>query len=95
MNAGWAQTDSGLSVISTIVPINTRTDYQHPSGDYCSNPTRNVDNWNLSFGFKSNHTGGANFVFVDGSVHFLSQNIDHRLYQLLGCRNDGQPAGLP
>jgi prepilin-type processing-associated H-X9-DG protein len=93
--AGWAQTDSGLSVISTIVPINTRTDYLDPKQDICANPARNVDNWNISFGFKSNHTGGANFVFADGSVHFLSQTIEHRLYQLLGCRNDGQPAGLP
>jgi hypothetical protein len=32
---------------------------------------------------------------VDGSVHFIHQNIDHRTYQLLGCRNDGQPASLP
>ena len=33
---------------------------------------------------------GVNFVFADGSVHFISQVIDHRTYQLLGCRNDGQ-----
>lgn len=29
-------------------------------------------------GFSSLHTGGAQFVFVDGSVHFISQNIDWR-----------------
>jgi prepilin-type processing-associated H-X9-DG protein len=28
-------------------------------------------------GFSSNHPGGAQFVFVDGSVHFISQHIDH------------------
>jgi prepilin-type N-terminal cleavage/methylation domain-containing protein/prepilin-type processing-associated H-X9-DG protein len=95
LNVGWARTDSGLIVISTIIPINTKTDYLDPTGQDCINPTRNVDNWNLSFGFKSNHSGGANFVFVDGSVHFLSQNIDHRTYQLLGCRNDAQPVTLP
>ena len=27
-------------------------------------------------GFGSLHTGGAQFVFVDGSVHFISENID-------------------
>jgi len=49
----------------------------------------------VSFGFKSRHSGGCNFCFADGSVHFLSQSIDHRTYQLLGCRNDGQPVTLP
>lgn len=29
-------------------------------------------------GFSSNHVGGAHFVFADGSVHFISQNIDHK-----------------
>ena len=28
-------------------------------------------------GFHSNHAGGAQFVFMDGKVQFLSENIDH------------------
>lgn len=47
-------------------------------------------NWALSHGFKSRHPGGANFLFGDGSVHFLSEDIDHNVYQYLGCRDDGR-----
>src|SRR5262249_49335930 len=77
--SGWAQTDSGMSIISTIIPINTVTDYQDPAQNLCNNPMRNIDNWNLSFGFKSRHPGGANFCLSDGSVRFFPQTIDHKL----------------
>jgi prepilin-type N-terminal cleavage/methylation domain-containing protein/prepilin-type processing-associated H-X9-DG protein len=63
----------------------------NPSGD----KNRCIFNWSVTWGFKSNHAGGANFAFADGSVHFLSEKIDHTTYQYLGCRNDGQVAQLP
>lgn len=37
------------------------------------------------------HPGGAMFAFADGSVHFLSENLDLRLFWLLGDREDGVP----
>lgn len=37
------------------------------------------------------HSGGAFFGFVDGSVHFLSENIELRIFALLGDRMDGYP----
>jgi len=48
-------------------------------------------NWQTSEGFKSQHKGGAQFVFCDGSVQFLSENMDYITYQRLGDRRDGQP----
>lgn len=39
--------------------------------------------------FSSRHVGGANFALGDGSVRFLSENIDGALFQSLGTR-DGQ-----
>jgi len=41
-------------------------------------------------GFSSNHAGGANFAFGDGSVKFLKSSIRPSVYQCLGNRSDGQ-----
>lgn len=41
--------------------------------------------------FRSYHRGGANFVYVDGSVHFLADSIHLRTFSYLGARNDEQP----
>jgi len=43
--------------------------------------------------FGSFHTGGCHFAFVDGSVHFISENIHNQTYQYLAIRNDGQVIG--
>jgi prepilin-type processing-associated H-X9-DG protein len=56
-------------------------------------PAHSMVNNNISWGFRSRHHGGANFTFVDGSVHFLSESIDHKTFQLLGCKSDGQAVG--
>ena len=43
--------------------------------------------------FGSFHPGGCLFLMGDGSVHFVSENIDLDLYQQTAIRNDGLPAG--
>jgi len=81
----WWGFNNGNSHCTTIIPIN----YQTPDyANWCSPAQTYRGNWDVSWGFKSRHTNGTNFVFVDGSVHFIAQTIDHRTYQLLGCRND-------
>ena len=37
----------------------------------------------------SYHTSGAQFAFVDGSVHFISQNIDQQTNSNLNDKSDG------
>ena len=41
-------------------------------------------------GFESQHVTGAQFAFGDGSVRFLSQDIDIVTYQRMGHRADGE-----
>jgi len=87
-NGGWFHFNGGGTGATTINPINTRSDLENCNET--ANPQRFYrGNWNVAWGFKSNHSGGANFVFGDGAVRFVRQSIDHRTYQLLGCRNDG------
>jgi prepilin-type N-terminal cleavage/methylation domain-containing protein/prepilin-type processing-associated H-X9-DG protein len=91
--SGWWSNDGAHAMISTIIPINYPV-LIDDSGAVCkTSPGSSRSNWAVADGFKSNHSGGANFVFADGSVHFLNQNIDMWTYQRLGCRNDGQVIG--
>jgi prepilin-type N-terminal cleavage/methylation domain-containing protein/prepilin-type processing-associated H-X9-DG protein len=39
--------------------------------------------------FSSEHPGGAQFAFADGSVHYVSDGIEFRTFQDLAIRNDG------
>ena len=39
------------------------------------------------------HVAGGYFGFVDGSVHFLTENLDLRIFALLGDRMDGEVIG--
>lgn len=41
-------------------------------------------------GFSSHHTGGCHFSLGDGSVRFISENIDIHTYSFLGNRKDGE-----
>ena len=43
-------------------------------------------------GFASNHAGGANFVYMDGHVAFLTENIDIDTYRALSTRDGGEIA---
>ena len=89
---GWA--DSRAMWFATTGPINFPTcpgenGVPPNGGTGCHASTA----WNTSMGAKSLHPGGASFCLCDGSVRFISESIDHALYQALGDRRDGVPIG--
>ncbi len=74
------------SVASTVWGINT--DYVARLG---FTPTEH-DQFNYETGcnFRSRHPGGAHFLFADGHVEFLEENISDALLANLGDRQDGR-----
>src|SRR5262245_59941894 len=93
----WQTNGMGDAHSSTIVPINTTNTCTYTTGIKWGQVPNTLctdgANLNWSWGFRSMHTGGAQFVFADGSVHFLSQNINMQSYQRLGGKGDGLPVG--
>jgi len=86
---GWAATNNGNGFCTTLIPINYDS-CNEKAANFCNQPC----NWSTEVGFKSLHANGAFFMFGDGSVRFLSQSIDHTLYQYLGGKADGQAASV-
>jgi len=54
---------------------------------------RNVAFNSPIFSFRSTHTGGCNFLFCDGAVTFLSENINMATYKALGSRAGNEVIG--
>lgn len=90
---GWYNTQTWL--LTTSVPINFPTCPNEGPGDSDTPPTscNSWSNWTTSSGFKSRHPGGVQFTLCDGSVRFISEDIDFLTYQALGDRRDGTAIG--
>ena len=73
---------------STAVPIN----YPRPAGTQGSGNDTVWGAYEVSFG--SRHTGGANFVFGDGSVKFVRDTITAQVLSAMGTRAGGEPVSL-
>lgn len=57
------------------------------------NPPSRVINGTWHSTFSSYHTGGAQFLLVDGSARFVNQNIDTTTWKIIAQRASGKAVG--
>ncbi len=77
-NGGTGGTEFSEAVGSTLVKVNEQV----------RNPSTN--GYLMEVSFASYHVGGAMFGVADGSVHFISENVDLKAYQAMGSRLGGE-----
>ncbi|QDT63329.1 DUF1559 domain-containing protein [Calycomorphotria hydatis] len=78
----WGSVFSGNVVISLF---NLKINSQYLQNTIDSN----TPSWGDGTGHASHHVGGAQFLLVDGSVQFISENVDYETYCHLGDKADG------
>ncbi|QDT46943.1 Type II secretion system protein G precursor [Symmachiella dynata] len=74
-------------------PVWIGTNDQHQNVVKETQPTKPPNGATCDDCFASQHTGGVFFLFADGSVHFISENIDGQTYSDLGDKADGNVVG--
>ena len=68
--------------------------YKISETQYLSTGDHGMGNDQCNTPIASTHPGGAQLLFLDGSVHFASETIDVTLLRRLAMRDDGFPAVL-
>jgi prepilin-type N-terminal cleavage/methylation domain-containing protein/prepilin-type processing-associated H-X9-DG protein len=71
----WSESNS--SVATTSIPMNQMVNLNPGNYQYC-------------YGFKSQHPGGMNSGFADGSVRFLKMTINQNIYRAISTRAMGE-----
>ena len=73
------------------------TEYSEGLGSCVVKPNANLDltlsGVLMEMAFGSYHIGGAQYTLCDGSVRFISENVDLNLYRSLGTRAGGEVVG--
>ena len=90
-------TSHTLMIGEDIPEYNNHSTAFYSNGDWCSCniplnyltnlPPIDPDAWWDVQSFRSRHPGGVHFCAVDGSVHFVSDSIDHATFRVACTRN--------
>lgn len=86
----WQGANMTQNVFNTVAPPN----YQFPTCIAVNPPGMASDRDGL-YPARSRHPGGCNTAMVDGSVQFLTDDIEWDLYQALGTRAGGEAVEVP
>lgn len=76
----WAVAYPGVVWASTAAPLNSPLQEPLEFGVFPSGAES----------FRSDHSGGAHFAFVDGSVRFITDDVNLMLYKAMATRDGGE-----
>jgi len=71
----WSESNSSVATVS--IPMNQKVNRDRTQPGYC-------------YGFRSQHPGGMNVAFADGSVRFLKETIAVPVYRAISTRAGGE-----
>jgi prepilin-type processing-associated H-X9-DG protein len=84
--ASW-RTDRGSTWADGAYPHGLFNTWYPPNAEQIDCIRHSNPGWRAA---RSNHTGGVNVLFADGSIHFINDNINLTIWQALGTRAGGE-----
>ena len=95
---------SNTFAVGEVLPgLNSRTWWWHFNGTtatcgiplnfYIDYKPSSTGDWGRNYGFNSRHTGGGQFGMTDGSVRFVSENINRDIYHGAATISGGEVLG--
>ncbi len=92
-NTGWLNGFSWALGYEWHTVVNSYHHYNTPNKLTCLNPGDPGGLWGGTSGMStatSNHPGGVNVCFADGSVRFIKDSVGPTTWWALGSRNGGE-----
>jgi prepilin-type processing-associated H-X9-DG protein len=100
-HTSWAEGIGIYTAVTFVFPPNTIVSYFNPADgqtydvdyEYGKDlvPSATIEYAALTA--RSYHRDGVNALFMDGSIHFITNSIAQATWRALGTRNGGEPVG--